>query len=340
MMKQILLASILILTTTRLFAGEILMKENRIWEMAENDKWQENALKEVNHELDRHTVPVWAKDVSSIMPGWGFELHCKRWVEGLDAVLYSLRDGCCYRTPFGRYGDNSAASLNNIEKMATAVESWIKGEKTKDKFTKSVHDILGEKEKDRIETAKCFVEITRTYVVEQGPTEKFNALGAKWRKQTDSNDLLKLIFSGEGLDRGLCDGGGFWAEERLLLILRVIGGKQTDVKDLLGSCNYQLRHVFRDDRERMMITKGYLIGIAGYLNGTSIADIRKEWPDLAGYAIKAYTCLANSKLNEKDKRAIAKKLFITAKYWYVRALIFSVKNELKKDDKLLPEIRR
>ena len=338
-MNEFAMIAVLILTTSQLIAGGIPMEENKIWSKEENDEWQEVALKEVNKKLESHTIPVWVKDVSAIMPDWGFEIHCKRWIEGLDAVLYSVRDGCCYRTPFGRYGDNSATSLNQIENMANAVDHWITGEKPDNEFEKSIHDILGEKDKNREEAANCFVEITRVYVVEQGPTVIFNALGEKWRKKTDSNELLKLIFSGEGLDRGLCDGGGYWVEERLLSILRIIGGKQTDVQDLLGSCNYQLRHVFRDDRERMMATKGYLIGIAGYLNSSSVADLRKHFPVLAGYAIKAYTCFSRSKLNDDDKKYIAKKLFITTRYWYVRALIFSVKEELLEDDKLLPEIK-
>ncbi len=338
-MKYIITFVAFFVMTSQLIAGGMPMEENKIWQKDENGKWQEKALKEINKKLESNTIPVWVKDVSAIMPDWGFEIHCKRWIEGLDAVLYSIRDGYCYRTPFGRYGDNTATSLNKIENMANAVDSWIKGEKPGNKFEKSIHEILGEKEKKRIEAANCFVEITRSYVVEQEPTDTFNDLGEKWRRQVGSNDLLKLIFSGKGLDSGLCDGGGFWVEERLFSTLRIIAGKQTDVQDLIVSDNYQLRHVFRDDRERMMITKGYLIGIAAYLNGSSIADIRQRFPEFAGYAIKAYTCLSKSKLNEDDKKTIAKKLFITTKYWYVRALIISVKDELQREDKFLPKIK-
>ena len=190
------------------------------------------------------------------MPDWGFEIHCKRWVEGLDAVLYSLRDGCCYRTPFGRYGDITAESLQTIEAMARAVSSYCSADPRRHAAGQSDLCDPRRTERRQDQACQCFVEVTQSYVVHQGPSESFMAAGWKWRNQADNNPLLKLIFSGEGLDRGLCDGGGYWVENRLLTILRLIGGQQTDVKDILGSCNFQLRHVFRDDRQRMEVTRG------------------------------------------------------------------------------------
>jgi len=101
------------------------MKENDIWTQDANDKWLADRVQQLDEELHKPGVPVWVRDVSGIMPGSGFETHCKRWVEGLDAVLYSVRDGCCYRSPFGRYGDNTASSLNRMEEMAGAVQSYL-----------------------------------------------------------------------------------------------------------------------------------------------------------------------------------------------------------------------
>jgi hypothetical protein len=318
--------------------GGTPMKENDVWKKDANDKWLADRVQQLDRELKKPSVPAWVQDVSGIMPNWGFEIHCKRWVEGLDAVLYSLRDGCCYRTVFGRYGDNTPATLNRMEDMARAVQSYLDTESPTTVLEKDIHTTLGEPGHEKKQACQCFVEVVRKYVEEQGPTDSFNAVGERWRKQADGNRILKLVFTGEGLDRGLCDGGGYWAENRLLTVLRIIGGKQTDTQDLLGSCNYQLRHVFRDDRERMQITKGYLLGIAAYLNRSTIEELRRGVPDLAGYSIKAYTCLSRSKLNEDDKGLIAKKFFVTTKFWYIRALIFAVKDELQAGDTLLPEI--
>lgn len=314
------------------------MRENDIWKQDANEKWLAERVQQLDEKLKKPGVPAWVQDVSGIMPGWGFEIHCKRWVEGLDAVLYSLRDGCCYRTPFGRYGDNTAASLNRMEELARAVQSYLDANPPATALEKEIHATLGEPTSEKKQACQCFVEIVRKYVEEQGPTDSFNAVGEKWRKQADTNPLLQLVFTGEGLDRGLCDGGGFWAENRLFTVLRIIGGKQTDTQDLRGSCNYQLRHVFRDDRERMQITKGYLLGIAAYLNREQIDDLRQDAPDLSGYSIKAFTCLSRSKLDEDNKRLLAEKLFVTTKFWYIRALIFAVKEELQAGDTLLPEI--
>jgi hypothetical protein len=88
----------------------------------------------------------------------------------------------------------------------------------------------------------------------------------------------------------------------------------------------------------MRVTRSYLIGVAGYLNGDSITDLRREHRDLAGYAIRAYTCLSSSKLNEPDKRWLAKRFYITTRFWYVRALIFALEDEVGAADRLLPEI--
>jgi len=314
------------------------LKENQLQTHAENAQWLEASLKTLDDAVDFYTLPVWVQDVASLLPDWGFEIHCQRWVEGLDAALYSIKSETPYRTPFGRYGDFTGQALQTLERLANAVEGWIEGQSPEDETGCKVHETLGDRNPDKIQAGRCFVEITRTFAVEQGPTETFNTLGEVWRAKADENELLDLIFSGEGLDRGLLDGGGFWMEARLMTVLRLIGGAQSDTTDLLGSCNYQLRHVFRDDPARMQVTRGYLIGIAGYLNGDSIAGLRHAHPELAGYAIRAYTCLSGSKLNEPDKRWLAKKFYLTTRFWYVRALIFALEDEVGDDDRLLPEI--
>jgi hypothetical protein len=289
-MKKQVIGIAVLLTVSQLVTGATLMKENDVWKNDANDTWLASRVQELDKKLKDPRSPVWVQDVSEIMPGWGFEIHCKRWIDGLDAILYSLRDGCCYRTPFGRYGDNTAAGLNQMENMANAVQSYLDLTSPAGQLEKEIHAILGDPTEEKKQACQCFVEVVRTYVEEQGPSDSFTAAGEKWRRQTDGNPILKLIFSGEGLDRGLCDGGGFWAGKRLLTVLRIIGGTQTDTEDLLYSCNYQLRHVFRDDRERMAITKGYPVGIAAYLNGDSIETVRTSFPGTSGYAIKAYTC--------------------------------------------------
>jgi hypothetical protein len=88
----------------------------------------------------------------------------------------------------------------------------------------------------------------------------------------------------------------------------------------------------------MLTAKGYLVGLSAYLKDHEISDIRHDCPDLAGYAIKAYRCFRESKYYKPERDLIAKKLFYTIRFWYIRALIFAVDGEVTEEDRFLPAL--
>jgi len=310
------------------------MKRITIDTHEENEAAYREAVAPFDEAIGHWKTSVWAKDLAASLPIREFELHIDRWVEGIDAILASIEYGTVYKNRFGWYGDFTGENLNAAEVRASAAEKWLRGEQAETDVDHAVFRRLGEPTTEKKEAVEAYVEITRAFVT-RGFDEE---LSRKWRARMDSNPILKLMFDGEGLDRGINDGGGYWLVNKLDLFLGLIGGAEYDKTDVRGSCNVTLRHVFRDDRERMTAAKGYLWGLCAYLNGVDVSGIRRGGHSIAGYAIKAYRSLKASKYDQAECRLIAAKLFYTIRYWYIRATIFAVKDEMTPDDVVLPTL--
>jgi hypothetical protein len=310
------------------------MKRITIDTHEENEVAYQEAVAPIDEAIEHWKTSVWAKDLSASLPIWGFEFHIDRWVEGIDTILASLEYGTVYKSRFGWYGDFTGENLNAAELRAFAAERWLRGEPAETDVDHDVFRRLGEPTEEKREAVDAYIELTRTFVAcgfDEG-------LSRKWRARTDSNPILKRLFAGEGLDRGINDGGGYWLVHKLDLFLGIIGGADYDRIDVEGSCNVTLRHVFRDDRARMTAAKGYLWGVCAYLNDLDLSAIRQGGQGIAGYAIKAYRSFKASKYDQAECRLIAAKLFHTIRYWYIRATIFAVKDEMTADDSVLPTL--
>ncbi|MFZ6027040.1 MAG: hypothetical protein ACOYYS_04925 [Chloroflexota bacterium] len=278
-----------------------------------------NALRESIGE-----VPEWAEQIREAMPDWGFEIHCMRWLDGLDALLYAIRDATYYRNFFGTYDDCPGYLLDGIEQKAVAVQRWLdKKPLPEDAFTHYVYQILGEHTPQKDEAACCFVELTQAFVEDQDPNGQVKQLGKIWRTKTSGNGILKYMFTGDGLDHGLFSGGSYWTLHRLNVILRLIGGDAAEIQDITGTGNYELRNVLRDAPLRLNVTLGYLWGIHAYLHGYTAEWLRAEKPTWAGAAIAARNQLAKSDAAPEIVRWLASVLFVTTRFWYQRALVFA-----------------
>jgi hypothetical protein len=277
---------------------------------------------------DIQQLPPWAEQISQAMPDWGFEIHCMRWLEKLDSLLYAIRDATVYPTFLGTYDDTPGYLLDGIEQKSVAVQRWLeRATLTEDAFVHYVFQTLGDHTAQKDEAARCFVAITRAFVEDQNPEGEVKKLGKTWRAKTNENGILKYMFAGDGLDQGLFGGSSYWLLHRLNVIIRLIGGDASDIQDITGSGNYELRNVLRDAPLRMHVTLGYLWGIHAYLNGREVEWLRKEKPNLAGAAIFAYTCLARSTAERAVARWLAARLFVTTRFWYQRALVFAAQKQ-------------
>ena len=105
--------------------------------------------------------------------------------------------------------------------------------------------------------------------------------------------------------------------------MRIIGGDRSEVEDLAGSCNWELRNVLRDDPQRMAVTLAYLWGTAAYLDGHDACWLRTQQPCLAGAAIHTLNQFAAAEAADSVVRWLATAFFVTTRFWYQRALIFA-----------------
>ena len=263
-------------------------------------------------------VPQWAADVRKAMPDWGFEIHCIRWLAGLDALLKSVRESTFYPCHCGRYGDWPGFLLMGVDERTCAVEDWLAGREPR---IPGLSSTLGERSAEKEEAARCFVDITRAFVEAKDAETRVGELGKEWRKRAAQNGILKNMFHGDGFDGGLFGGLSYWLPHRLDLTLRIIGGDTSEVADLAGSCNYELRNVLRDDPQRMNVTLAYLWGLTAYLNGRDAHWLRERQPHLAGAAIHTLNSFAGSDAPERVVRWLAAALLATTRFWYQRALI-------------------
>jgi hypothetical protein len=310
------------------------MKRITIDAHEDNEAAYRKAVAPIDEAIGHWKTSVWVKDLAASLPIRELELHIDRWVEGIDTILASIEYGTVYKNRLGWYGDFTGKNLNAAELRAFAAERWLRGEAAETDVDRDVFRRLGEPTDDKREAVEAYVEIIRAFVA-RGFDE---ALSKKWRARRDRNPILRMMFAGEGVDRGINDGGGYWLVNKLDLFLGIIGGADYDKIDVEGSCNVTLRHVFHDDRERMTAAKGYLWGLCAYLNGADVSEIRQGGHGIAGYAIKAYRCFKASKYDQAECRLIAAKLFYTIRYWYIRATIFAVKDEMSPDDDVLPTL--
>ena len=276
-------------------------------------------------------VPQWAIQVRQAMPDWGFEIHCIRWLDGLDMILHSIRDQRHYPTPFGRYGDWPGHLLNAVEARAAAVQAWLDASiDPSDGLAAQAASWLGEADPLKQQAARCFVDIGRTPTIGRDLLEK--RVDA-WQARRDENPILQLLFYGDGFKGVLDDGGGFQVLHRLDILIRVIGGDYSELDEIRRQCNGTLRHVCRDDPARMETTLGYLWGLHAFLDGREIGWVRGRAPLVAGAAGYALGALIASEAPGPLKRWLAASFLATTKFWYVRALCFA------EDDEVPPYLR-
>jgi hypothetical protein len=280
----------------------------------------------LKHEITM--IPDWAEQVYKSMPDWGFEIHCMRWLEGLDSLMTAIRNATPQSTFLGTYDDMPGFLLDGVEQKAVAVQRWLdRSPLTEDAFTHYVYQTLGDHTSQKDDAARCFVAITHAFVEDQDPEGEVKKLGKTWRVKMNENGLLKYMFTGDGLDHGLFGGASYWLLHRLNVVIRLIGGDASDIQDITGSGNYDLRNVLRDAPMRMNVTLGYLWGIYAYLHGHDAEWLRAQKTPLAGAAIFARNNLAYSQADPAVVRWLAAVLLVRMRFWYRRALIFAAQKQ-------------
>ena len=207
------------------------MKRITIKSHQENNEAFRNAVAKIDEAIGHWKTSVWVKDLSASLPICEFELHIDRWIEGIDTILYSVEYGSVSKNRFGWYGDFAGKNLNAAEIRAFAAEKWLNKEQPKTKVDQDVFQFLGKPTDEKKEAVRAFIEITRSFV--DGRLDE--KLSEKWRSCSGENPILEKMFQGEGLDRGINDGGGYWLAKKLDLFLGIIGGAEFDKIDVEGS---------------------------------------------------------------------------------------------------------
>jgi len=244
-------------------------------------KWDPE-IRAINDMMDAlDGVPDWALEIRDAMPRYGFEMCSHRWVEGLGDVLRMLSLEAPFPSEAGHCGDVPPGARMGAKARALSVQWWIHGLPAENALDRRIADELGERSPEELEAAACFVELARTDAGEIRTASGF------WRKRGDRNEILHVIFEGEGLDGLLENRCGFKFLGRLDAYIRIIGGDMSSAEERHGVCVDQIRFAPRDDRPRFETTRGYAWGLAAYLSGHDEEWLREHKPDCARAAIYA-----------------------------------------------------
>jgi len=283
--------------------------------------WDEE-IKAINAASARiATFPRWVLEVRETMPKWGFEMCAHRWLDGLDEVLRMIETGRSWPSTLGHCGDVPGRIFSAVERRAAALQAW--GERqvpAKDCFRRQVAYWLGEPTPAKREAAECLAELMRAFFFATEGEDTAKERAKAWRGRASANELLALLFEGEGLDALLENRCGFKTLDRLDLYIRIIGGDLSQAAERHGLCNRQLRFVLRDDPARYEVTRGYLWGLQAYLLGHDAAWLRSAQPECAGAAIYALRRASAGGEPTLLRRWLVASLLKAAKIWCQRAL--------------------
>ena len=296
---------------------------SRWWETSVLDAtgeyvWDEE-VKAVNAMMAGIEVfPEWALQIRDAMPKYGFELCSHRWLDGLDDVIRMIGAEEFFPSDAGHCGDIPGRVVDAAIQRTTAVQRWLEGgDPTTRELDGQVTEWLGEPTPEKREAATCFVELIRAhFLMAQKPADdEAKPLTAQWRARADQNEILKLMFEGEGFDGLLENRCGFKVMDRLDLYMRIIGGDHSQAGERHGVCNDQLRFVLRDDPARFDTTRGYLWGWQAYL-----LDHDEEWlqgnrSECAGAAIYALQGISRAGGPNPLRRWLVASLLKSSKIW-------------------------
>ena len=298
--------------------------------------WDEEvkAVNSMMAEIDE--FPEWALQVRNEMPKYGFEMCSHRWLEGLDHVIRMIGAEEFHQSRAGSCGDVPGRIVDAAEQRANAVQSWIQKVPRKDELGIKVAEWLGRLTPDKKKAARCYVELVRAYFFKS--EDYGNELSKQWRARIDKNEILQIMFQGEGFDRLLQNSCGFKIIDRLDLYIRIIGGDHSQLRDRHGVCNDQLRFVMLDDRKRFDTTLGYLWGLQAYLLGKDEEWLRSAKPELAGaaiYALRGVSCAGNP---TPLRRWLVASFLKATKLWCQRALKLMPNDSIPTYAQDLPDI--
>jgi len=282
--------------------------------------WDEE-VKAVNAMMDEiDEFPEWALQIRGAMPNRdGFEMCTHRWLDGLDHVIWEIGAEEFRPSKAGWCGDVPGRIVDAAEQRAAAVQKWVdRLVPPKNVLAKQVFDWLGEPTLEKTEAAHCYVDLVRAYFFQSHDHAK--ALSEQWRTRADKNDILKLIFEGEGFDGLLQNRCGFKIIDRLDLYIRIIGGDLSQLADRQGICNSQLRFIPKDDPARLEKTIGYLWGWQAYLLGKDEQWLRANKPELAGATIHALRGVSRKGDPTPLRRWLVASLLKSTKLWCQYAL--------------------
>jgi len=213
----------------------------------------------------------------------------------------------------GHCGDVPGRIVDAAQQRAVAVQRWMDGEAPPEhNLDRQVAEWLGEQTPEKREAAMCFVELVRAYFLK---SDDAKALAEQWRARTDQNEILKLMFEGEGFHSLLECACGFKIMDRLDLYICIIGGDRSQAGERHGVCNDQLRFVLRDDPARFDTTRETLWGLQAYLLGRDEEWLQATKPECAGGAIYALRGVSRAGAPTPLRRWLVASLSKSTKIW-------------------------
>lgn len=254
------------------------------------------------------------------MPKWGFEICSHRWLQGLDDVLTMMATERAFFSNAGHCGDLPGNIVAEADRRASAVRRWFEGAAPLDELGCQVAGWLGERTPDKVEAARCFVELVQSRLFGDLRHEQQVAQVTAWRSRGAANEITAQLLAPFGLDDLLQNACGFKLLDRLDMNIRLIGGDETNAQERLGNCNGQLRLMWRDDPARYQTTRGYLWGAHAYLAGHDDGWLRAHKPDCAGAAIYALQRLSKPGAITPLRRWLAASFLQTTKLWCQMAM--------------------
>ncbi|MBN2714112.1 MAG: hypothetical protein JXR97_16960 [Planctomycetes bacterium] len=213
------------------------------------------------------SLPEWAHQLSCAMPNSGFEPCSYRWTDGLDEILYSIKQSKYIRTMAGHCGDVPSSAYNRIIKMLSDAGCNTDDEKQKACFN-GLKELLDSRLTSHGKMKECY---------------------------QNNNSAFAEFFKGENAERlittGIGSPCGFRVPDIIETLIQHIGGKDAKIDSATYNCLASFQYATDSDWERIGAMIGIMHGIKSFLKKSPLPAETA----FHGYAKRALDCLSASK---------------------------------------------
>ncbi len=225
----------------------------------------------INKKLDQlisetGTLPEWAHNLACAMPNWGFEPCSHRWADGLDEILYSIKESKYIRTMAGHCGDVPTSIYNGVITMLSEAECGTSDGKQK----------------------ACFGALKELFEARQISHDKMKEC------YQNNHVVFSEFFRGNNAESlittGISSSCGFKVPSIIETLIQHVSTKDVQVGPAEYNCLASFRYATDSEWERIGALIGIMRGLKSFLEKTHLTTDKI----FLGYAKRTFDCLSSS----------------------------------------------